>query len=171
MDCTSRQEQTSLFIDGELSMSDQVDLFKHLAVCTECQLFLDSLLKWKEIQRRESVQFPAEIDEAVLSGIEQGDAVRRDLPRRNERIPSFWGKRITLPVPMALAVGAALVIAVALLISFVARSPEPDQALRTIFAGKKMPSQPTTIIFLYGLPEVQVVGEASSSQRVEKTLY
>ena len=172
MDCVNWHERVSAFLDGELDTNDQVDLFKHLAGCPACHLFLDSMLKWKEMNRREAISFPADLDEAILNAIDSRNPDQRRVGMRTQRPPSFWRRKIALSVPVFLFAVAVFLIAITFMVGSIVPSPgRDDQLLRAIAAGSHAPSQPAAIIFLYGLPEVQVVGDPSSNQRIEKTIY
>ena len=44
MNCEQYQEQTSQFIDGELEIVSETELFKHLGICEQCRTFLKNAL-------------------------------------------------------------------------------------------------------------------------------
>ena len=163
MNCTDRKEQVSRFIDGELGVRDHVALFEHLAGCKECRGFLDAMLEVRDRSREETVRFPEELDNAVLSMIPSNHTAARP-----PRLP-FWQRRITIPIPAALA--GVLVLATLIVLLLATFNPQRDRSLETLLNLRQSPARPTTVILVYGLPEVQVVGPRSDKTKIEKILY
>ena len=111
MCCSDKQEQITSFIDGELSTRDQIELFKHLAACPDCHSFIDVMMRWRDIQKREQINYPVEIDETLLSRL---GSLRRTLnsesPRTTPVRSTLLKHRVSLPVPLAIGAAAAAII-------------------------------------------------------------
>jgi hypothetical protein len=165
MCCGDKQEQIMLFIDGDLSTRDQIELFKHLANCQDCQLFINVMIRTREIQKREHVNYPAEIDENILYRI---NSLRRD---SNKDIPNITTAhfapvrhRITLSWPIAVSAAAAAIIIGFLLGGLLYRGPGTS-----VTTGNYPPQypQPTAVIFYYSMPPVEVTGPAIMQAKIE----
>jgi hypothetical protein len=155
MECTKYREQINQFIDGELEMRPQVELFRHLADCAPCQTLIDGLVRLKEDIRNERIPYPPELDDAILGRILNdrtgyakwaGEALRRG---------SVWSRQVSAPAHLAASL-AIVIIAVGILLGrllFPSNDPQPlSAALHPGFA------QPQTVIFVYGMPPVEVLG-------------
>jgi anti-sigma factor RsiW len=150
MRCDTFTELVCLFVDGELAAERQNDMFRHLGECLECRSFLQGLLKIREIQHREQVTFPAEIDRVVLNAVNA---------QKPTRVVSLWRKSISLPVPIAVA-AAILVIVTGVLASSLLLPSE--QARRQSTPNTYVQSEIPTANVIYVLPEVLVVADSST---------
>ena len=155
MDCTKYQEQINQFIDGELEMRPRVELFRHLADCAACQALMDGLVRLKEAMRNERVPYPQELDDAILGHI----LSRTPMPMKPygdvHHHEPHWNRPITVPVHLA-ASFAIIVIAAGILLGRMFLPPaelrQPSPALQVGNA------QPQTVILVYGMPPVEVLG-------------
>jgi hypothetical protein len=155
MNCASYQEEINQFIDGEMDMRRQVELFQHLAGCTTCQSFIDAMVRIKEASRNERFPYPADLDDAVLGDILSRSSAplqRRDQPERKSR---FWNQRIALPLPLA-ASFTAIIVAVGILLGLMF-SPQSGP-MQHIPALQTNGAQPQTVILIYGMPPVEILG-------------
>ncbi len=103
-DCRHYREWISMFIDTELESDSQQKLFKHLAVCDECQEFLDVQMKFKVARQNDEIEYPIELDSMIFEELKVRKNVyalgKIDPPA--ERVP-FWRRRVALSVPTAAA--------------------------------------------------------------------
>jgi anti-sigma factor RsiW len=155
MMCTFK-EDVNLFVDGELPASRQVQLFKHLAACQECQSFIDMSLRVRELRGKEAVTFPPEIDEAVFARIAAQSMITHRARRiAREQVP-FWHRNYAFPLPLA-GVAAVIIILVGFVLGvFMPRASAPAVV------------QPPSVIVIYPMPPVDIVGKAVL-QNVSKT--
>jgi predicted anti-sigma-YlaC factor YlaD len=153
--CDARQEQVSLLIDAELEESDQVTLFGHLENCTECRLFLDSMIRFRNAARRDHEASSLAADEALPQGsrLPLKEAASGHGERRWLRILTRGWR-----MPASVAIGAAVVLLVAgaivgTRISTLSGGGGPEGQ-----AG--LTSKPAVVV-ICSLPEVEVLGNAS----------
>jgi len=155
MNCNEAREDVNLFVDGELYIQRQVELFRHIAVCAPCQSFMDATLRTKAIQRNEQISFPAELDEAVLSRIVSGKIPAQSaavVQKRN----FIWQKRIALPAPYAAAAVLSALLVGYLISGLLGRTAE-RQILPSSLQTPQ--GQPATVIMIYGMTPVEVYGK------------
>ena len=150
MKCDAIAELACLFVDGELDVDGQSTLFGHLGECVECRSFLQGLLRIREIQHREQVVFPSEIDRGVL------DAVSTQRP---VRVISLWRKSISLPVPVAAAALLLIVLIGVLTLGVVIPG---EQARRQSAANEYVQTEARAANVIYVLPDVEVIADSSS---------
>jgi len=155
MDCTKHQEEINQFIDGELEMRPQVELFQHLAVCVGCQSLIDAMMRMKEAVRNERIPFPSELDDAILGQILNRRAAQQTLQRVEMHHQRVWNRQVSIPVHLA-ASFAIIIIAVGLLLGRMFLPPaELSQQSTTLSKGI---AQPQTVTLIYGMPPVEVLG-------------
>jgi hypothetical protein len=155
MDCTRYQEQINQFIDGELEMRPQVELFQHLAVCSGCQSLIDAMMRMKEAVRNEHIPFPSGLDDAILGQILSRTATPLSVHREEKHSERVWNKQVSIPVHLA-ASFAIIIIAAGLLLGRMFLPPaEIGQQSTALHAGT---GQPQTVILIYGMPPVEVFG-------------
>lgn len=155
MDCANHQELVSRFVDGELELRLQSELFGHLASCSACQELVDALVRLKAVIKRERVQYPQELDEAILGGILRSGpgaaaaAVESALPA------SGWRRRVTAPLHVAVPVVIVIILAGILLgrVIFPPEVPRPRPATTRTENAQALPAN-----FVYGMPPVEILG-------------
>lgn len=150
MSCTARQEQVSLLIDGEAEESDQAALFKHLGECSDCRLFFESMIRFRNTARRDRDEVLRAADEVLPSWI--------SIPpvRGHSRAGSGrWFRFLTggwrVPAPAVVGLALVLLVGGALLGGRLARvsgRADPDGQ-----AGKF--GKPSVVV-ICSLPEVEV---------------
>ncbi len=146
MTCESWQEQTSGLLDAELEESDQVRVFRHLETCQDCRLFLDSMIRFRKAVQTDQERILLTADEVVPARL-------RIPPSRSAREPG-WMRALLgwrLPAPVAVGMAAVLVAGGVLLGARLESAAES--------AGKRGEPQ---VVLVYGLPQVEVVGNAGS---------
>ena len=155
MNCAKHQELVSRFVDGELELRLQSELFGHLASCPACQELLDGLVRLKAEIRRERVPYPQELDEAILGGILRSTpgttaaAVESTLPGGG------WGRRVTAPLRIAVPVVIVIILAGILIgrVIFPPEVPRPRPATTRTENDRTLPAN-----FVYGMPPVEIYG-------------
>ncbi len=158
MCCSDKQERITSFIDGELSTHDQMELFKHLTTCPDCQSFINVMIRMRDIQKREQINYPAEIDETILSHLSSVQHPwRSEAPRTTPAQATRTRHRITLPIPVAIGAAFAAII-IGFLISGIFYREAGPSAVPVNFPQQY--AQPTAVIFYYGMPPVEVTSTA-----------
>ena len=164
MNCTNYREQVSAFVDNELDPGSQTQLFDHLANCSECHLFLDSLMKFKSMKHQEELEFPTEVDGYLFEEINRRKFVYK-LGKVGIKVkPPFWERRVALPVPTLTVILAALFIGVStLFMNFLTQSggPKPQPAQSPV-AERKVETRETIV---YGVAGVTVYGRPAVAQK------
>jgi len=165
MNCDQRKGQVNLFIDGDLGSGENSALFAHLGECPDCTDFFEVLLKVKESGRGERVVYPADLDDAILGVVTARQPRWRKQGVTGTPWKFLWGRRVALPVPLAVAA----VVLIALLVLLVFRSARRESISeqiprRTPIAAHEYPGQRTPVNFVYGMPEVRVYGNHSAKK-------
>lgn len=168
MNCEEQKERISLFIDGELETVQQVDLFKHLAACYDCQFFLDSMLKFREMRRSECVAFPGDLDEVVLSELTSRKAAYNHVGDPTRTRISFWKRRWAVPVPLAVGLGILVLILGIVSAGTLIRNAEQEGPWKTYFTSGQGTVQQPKVIIIYGMPQVEVFGSLSTKTNQQK---
>ena len=96
------EESVHLFLDGELALGAQPDLFSHLAACWACRAVMNAMMEFRRMSRQEVIHVPPAADEAVLARLEQSKRRRFQRDRFFERRP-LWQARATLSLRMCAA--------------------------------------------------------------------
>jgi hypothetical protein len=117
------------------------------------------MMKIAAVRQAEEIPFPAEIDDAVLQRISSERSLVKDPRRSLTDFSPFRNGAFRIPVPVACAL-----IAAAMVISFfLGRTNVPQrentQAMQTSYDNR----QPSAIIYVYGLPPVDVIAKATKA--------
>jgi hypothetical protein len=156
MDCHEYKEQINLFVDGELDIKIHMELFKHLAVCQECQGFVDGLIRMKETRKKEIIQYPTELDEAILSEISTLKKSRsNDKQSISQRI-AFWKQPVGMPISLATAF-AVIILILGFLVGGILNRSYDKQTISTTIPTNGL--QQPTVIMIYGIPPIDVIGQ------------
>ncbi len=117
--CEGQEEALNLYVDGELPLEQQAELFNHLARCESCRRTLDSVMRFRRYGRQEYIAIAPAVDDAFLKRL--AGAKRR--PRRVsvDRDP-MWSSRVPVSLRSAVAIAAAVFL-VGLLIPLWGASP------------------------------------------------
>ncbi len=110
----------NLYVDGELSSSEQGKLFAHLSTCDACRKQFNVLLAFRLATRLESFDVPPAVDEAIFARIDRLRRTPRPAPDRVSQRRFFGGqihRRVTLR--------SALMAAVVLIVFGLAVRPNP----------------------------------------------
>lgn len=162
MNCNYYKEQVSLFIDNELDPGSQTQLFDHLASCSECHLFLDSVMKFKSMKNQEEIGFPSEVDTFLFEEIKRREYVYTLGKHGLEVKPPFWQRRVALSVPALTAIIAAIIIGVStLFVNVLMLGSQPRiQQVQTLPDEKKAERQE---VIVYGVPGITVYGQVAKT--------
>ncbi len=164
MNCIYYREQVSAFVDNELDPGSQTQLFDHLANCSECHLFLDSMMKFKSMKHQEELEFPAEVDGHLFEEINRRKFVYK-LGKNGIQVKlPFWQRRVALPVPTLTVMIAALLIGGSTLFMnlLTQGSGSKNQSIQNALEEKKVE---TREIIVYGVSGVTVYGRSGTSQK------
>ncbi len=146
------QELVSLFIDRELDVKGEQELFVHLSSCEECRGFLKT-----------SLTLQGDILESKPSGAPPLESIRAFEPSqarvnvsspKGRMLQGIWQKRVPFPIAATFAV-LALVSTIAVT-SFWMRSQEK-------------PAETTQeVVYVQRLPAIQVIGFYPPSEQSKK---
>ena len=154
MICPDQEELLNQFIDGELDLSGQIGLFTHLAECSECRSFVDTAAHLRDIRRNEQITYPPEIDELVMSRLHHiGEA-----PQPQTGSGQFWKRKYAVSLPLA---AACLVLTI--FFGFLLGKIFVPQTEGNISPEltRSTAARPATVIMIYSVPPVEIVGNAS----------
>jgi anti-sigma factor RsiW len=155
MECTNYREQINQFIDGELGMRQQADLFRHLAACTACQTLIDGLVRMKEDIRKEQIPYPQELDDAILGQLLRDNQKSRKLFRELKLRDRMWNRQVSAPLRFVASVAVIIIVAGILLGRVLFSSTDQRQVSPALEKGE---DHPQTVIMVYGMPPVEVFG-------------
>jgi predicted anti-sigma-YlaC factor YlaD len=142
MSCSHYAEQISCLLDDELVAEQQAELFGHLAACSNCRSFFETILRTRNALARDTIPYPAELDSVILA------AQFRPAPAR---LAAWWQRPLTHS-RLAVAAVALLVIAGTAYVTKITR-PAPTTRYEVLFA----------------LPTVEVYPEESGSKQADST--
>lgn len=101
------EEHLNLFLDGELPLDQQEDLYAHLARDRNARSFMDHVMLFRRMSRQEYIEVPPAADDAFFRRL---DALKRSgerVDRFVEREP-LWNTR--RPVSLKTAVAAVVAV-------------------------------------------------------------
>jgi predicted anti-sigma-YlaC factor YlaD len=145
MNCEQYEEYTSRFIDGELEIVSETELFKHLGTCEQCRNFLKEALNLRsELSNSRILAVPKSLDQRVKISID-------NVPSRVK--PVIWNffKREPRRMFSLRAVGFALVITIL-----------TSVAITSLWYHSNVISK-ETVVYVPMLPTVEVQGYLPSS--------
>ncbi len=82
------------FLDGELSVTDQSDLFGHLAVCSDCRQELEGVMKFRRMSRSENLTVPPALDAAMFKRLQKHKTMMTRIDRADDRRPLWNAKTV-----------------------------------------------------------------------------
>lgn len=101
------EEELNLFLDGELPLERQGDLYAHLARDLEARSFMDQVLLFRRMSRQEYLDVPPAVDESFFARLDALKSSGERVDRFLEREP-LWNTR----KPVSLRAALAAVVAV-----------------------------------------------------------
>jgi len=110
MPCSSQAANVDLFLDGQLTVEAQIDLFKHLAGCHECRDFLEKTNRLRTAARQEEPRFPEHLDRAIFEEIHRRRQVY-SARSAGRHLLSGWRHPVAVP---RFAVAALLILVLVL---------------------------------------------------------
>jgi TonB family protein len=145
MSCKDWEERVSAFADDALGQEHQAGLFAHLAGCVGCRDFLAGIRRVKAASKEDEVDFPAGLDERVLTAI----AAQKEAEEKRAlwtRPP--WRRSVAVPAPLAYALGLVLVLLIGLVVweEFNGRGALLPDVLK-----------PVAVVSCYEMPEIEVL--------------
>ncbi len=87
-------EALHAFLDGELSVADQSDLFGHLAVCSDCRQELEGVMKFRRMSRSENLTVPPALDAAMFKRLQKHKTMMTRIDRADDRRPLWNAKTV-----------------------------------------------------------------------------
>ncbi len=88
-------EALHAFLDGELSVTDQSDLFGHLAVCSDCRQELEGVMKFRRMSRSENLTVPPALDAAMFKRLQKHKTMMTRIDRADDRRP-LWNAKTAI---------------------------------------------------------------------------
>ncbi|MEM8485460.1 MAG: anti-sigma factor [Bacteroidota bacterium] len=88
-------EALHAFLDGELSVADQSDLFAHLAVCGDCRQELEGVMKFRRMSRTENLTVPPSLDAAMFKRLRKHKTMMTRIDRADDRRP-LWNAKTAI---------------------------------------------------------------------------
>jgi anti-sigma factor RsiW len=130
--CEEYELAVSRYVDGELESSLWTGLFSHMAKCERCARFLEQAISIRLELATEQQHQPAEeiiplsmraSDEPAIRGV------------RRKILPALMQRRLSIPVPVASAIGFLLVIGTLVFSSLALRMQEPQTVFVVTLPG------------------------------------
>ncbi len=166
--CKQYHEMINMFVDTELDQDSQHQLFKHLALCDECEEFLDVIMKFKVAKQQDQIEYPPELDSMVFEELK----VRKNVYTIGKidppavKIP-FWRRQIALSFPIAAVLVLSFLIGVGSLV-FTAegkRLPIREGLVSLMQQGRQY--EKVFVVqdaYIYAQPECDVIGVKSENK-------
>lgn len=101
------EEELNLFLDGELPLERQSDLYAHLAETPESRSFMDMVMLFRRMSRQEFIELPPAADERFFERLAEVKASNERFDRVEDRKP-LWNTR--KPVSVRTAIAAVVVV-------------------------------------------------------------
>ncbi len=120
------QELISLHVDNEITDTQSVELFSHLAACDGCRKFLRTTIHVRShIASQELAEVSQTLDRRVL------DIVNRKTTREAKRewLAPFWWTRIIIPLPAAASLALLIIIGSLLVSPILVSQRSPQQRI------------------------------------------
>lgn len=140
------------FLDGELSLSSQPELFAHLSVCEECRRELDGVMNFRRLSRVEHLTAPPSMDAVMFKRLRKQKSLMARIDRAEDRKP-LWSVRTAVSV-------RATVLTVLLVFFMGLLNPGPPERSELAAAG-----------YVTGLDELTEFTDLSFSHWNTRTLY
>jgi anti-sigma factor RsiW len=145
MNCEEYQEHISQFIDGELDIVNETELFKHIGTCEQCRTFLKEALNLRsELSSSRISAVPESLDRRILASIDC-------IPSTIKPVSRIFIKKEPLRMLSLRTVG--FVLALTILTSV---------AITSLWYRSNVTSQ-ETVVYIPTLPTVIVQGYIPSS--------
>ncbi len=106
-DFNREEEALNLFLDGELPLEQQGELYSHLSRDPEARSFMDHVMLFRRMSRQEYLEVPPAVDEAFFRRLDALKASGTRVDRFEEREP-MWRTRKSVSVRTAVAAVVAV---------------------------------------------------------------
>ncbi len=134
MTCNEYQELISQLVDDELDDGQSSELFLHTGRCAECRAFLRSTLRLRNEIASQALATPLSFER-----VDAHVRIRLRRTRMQHRpFRTLFVRRISVPIPVAAALGILLIIGSILLASLSTREHDPQ------------------VVYIMGLPTIEV---------------
>lgn len=144
MTCDDHQEKVSQFLDSELPVDEERQLFRHLGECDSCRRFLATVVRMRHtLLCVRPVRVDERVDRALERRLRTGGASMPERPPRR-----LWRGKVSVRLPVA-AVLAALLIAASMFVG-------------TMITPAHRPTSAERVVYVRTLPTVDVVGHRPS---------
>ncbi|MFT5514108.1 MAG: anti-sigma factor RsiW [Rhodothermales bacterium] len=104
---TAVEETLNRFLDGELPLGQQPDLFSHLAVCSSCRASMEAVMSFRRIAREEYIAVPQSADEMFMDRLADLKVRVDRVDRAGDRQP-LWQSRTTVSLGTTVFMAACL---------------------------------------------------------------
>ncbi|MBI5020711.1 MAG: zf-HC2 domain-containing protein [Ignavibacteriales bacterium] len=156
MECDRYRELANLFLDGSLDTHIQIELFKHITGCSECQSYIDIMTKMNTIKEREEIKYPSAIDDKLFQRLAEHRVQSSKRKLSESGLFNFFKKKVVLSLPLAAAI---IIIAILGGIYFGTSLNKSTNENMVLTLQQRQAVQPSTVIFFYELPPVEVIGK------------
>jgi predicted anti-sigma-YlaC factor YlaD len=130
MNCTEYQRVINRLVDLEVKARDSAGLFLHLATCSECRDFYETITRLNA--GIEMTRCMGEL-EPLVRDHKRPD--RLPLKSQNNRLAAIMQHRMSLPVPVASIIALLLVFGTLVISSLALRSQDPGTVYITTLPG------------------------------------
>ncbi len=154
MTCDDVQERLSAFTDGELSDTEAAESFRHAGTCRHCRDFLGSLVRVRSGVSRLPLFHPSPALDERIAFIRLPEEAGATTASARAGLQRLWTRSMRVPAA-ALAAGVALFLLTTAL------------TLWFWIVGPKPPAQ--EVIYVFGLPQVEVVSTTGVDGESERT--
>lgn len=103
----AREEELNLFLDGELPLEQQEEVYEHLAGDPDVRAFMDQVMLFRRMSRQEFIDVPPAVDDAFFKRLDALKSSGERVDRFVEREPLWNARR---PVTMRTAVAAVVAV-------------------------------------------------------------
>lgn len=131
------EEALNLYVDGELPLDRQADLFTHLAACPACRCTLDSVLSFRRFSRQEALTVPPALDDAFFKRLAEHKDRHERIDRVADRRP-LWQAQ----APITLRAGLSIAVVVFLLGLLVPANVQQQAAPRAVVGEEELVELP-----------------------------
>ena len=94
------EEALNLYMDGELSLTEQPVLFAHLSTCDPCRHILGAMMEFRRMSRQEVCLVSPALDEAFFRRLDEISGRSHRVDRYQDRRP-LWHSRATVSIRVA----------------------------------------------------------------------
>jgi anti-sigma factor RsiW len=101
------EDTLNRYLDGELLLGQQPELFSHLAVCSSCRASMDAVMSFRRIAREEYIAVPQSADERFMDRLADLKVRVDSVDRAGDREP-LWQSRTSVSLGTTVFMAACL---------------------------------------------------------------